>query len=716
MYGTFLGGCGAVAMLALFQACGVSIAWALLGGESRGARLLLGSVLGSIGMQWLPALAAFPLGFTLGAHWVAMGLMAGAAGGVLAVARRRGRLLWPGRGQAGALLRSGAFLRHGSLWGVLAVWGFFCFLVLHSFRWEEGRVFSSQATFGDMPMHLSFITSLARQGTFPPHYSLLPGARLSYPFLSDSISASLYLTGCSLRLAYCLPMFLAGAQVLFGGWLLLRQLMSRRRRAGLAWVLFFFNGGLGLFWFLGGTPENFTRIFTAFYQTPTNLTDENIRWVNVIVDMMLPQRATLFGWAVLFPALYLLARAVFDGQAGHFPVVGLLAGALPMIHTHSFLALALVCGAWLTAQLWQGTGLASFATRLGKCLLPAGLGVMALLKAYLSARGKEDGPGLLVFAGAGLALWLGQVIMLLTGALGKDRPAACRLLKGWGLLLAVTCLLALPQLFAWTFRQVSAGGMVRGHFGWVTGPDNYLWFYLKNLGLTAPLALWGLLAAKQETFARYCPALAIWFVAEFVEFQPNDYDNNKLLYVGFLFLCCAAADALCQLVSFIRHRKAQACAAVCSVALLSAPALLTMGRETVASYELFGQGALEMCRYIEENLPPDAVILTDQRHNNEVVSLTGRNIVCGSPAYLYYHGLVYLPSQQAAQALYEDPAGHLSLLQGYGVDYVLLSDFEQASYATGPQAFDALGFPRAYDDGSRILYQVKLPPRKAGNP
>ena len=38
----------------------------------------------------------------------------------------------------------------------------------------------------------------------------------SYPFLSDSISASLYQLGAPLWFAYQLPMWAAGAQVLFG--------------------------------------------------------------------------------------------------------------------------------------------------------------------------------------------------------------------------------------------------------------------------------------------------------------------------------------------------------------------------------------------------------------------------------------------------------------------------------------------------------------------
>ncbi len=701
MYGTAVGCAAAWAMLGLFQLCGLCAALRLFPQQAPGPKLLLGSVLGSVEMQWFPALAAFFFGFDLRAHLAGLGLAVACAAASLIFLKERPH---PGT----ALKRLGSSLAHRPFfWAVLAVWGFFCFLVLHSFRWEDGQVFSSQATYGDMAMHLSFITSLATQGTFPPNYSLLPGARLSYPFLSDSISASLYLAGGSLRLAYCLPMLLAGAQVLWGGWLLLRQLLNGRGRSALAWIFFFFNGGLGVLWFLGGEPGNFTRIFTEFYQTPTNYTVENLRWVNVIVDMMLPQRATLFGWAVLFPALYLLFQAVFQGEKRLFPLVGLLAGALPMIHTHSFLALALVCGAWLTAGLCQSTGLSDRALQVGRLLVPIGLVVMTGLQALLTRLGKTDASGLLVFACAGLGLWAATVAFLAVQEFRAGRGPL--LARTWGLLLLVTCLLALPQLFTWTFRQVGAGGMVRGHFGWVIGQDNYLWFYLKNLGLAGVLAVMGLLTAQKEAFARYCPALTIWFVAEFIEFQPNDYDNNKLLYVGYLFLCCAAADALCQLLARLKDRRVQACTAAVAVTALSSSAVLTMGREAVASYSLFGQGALSLCQYIEDNVPADAVILTDQRHNNEVASLSGRNVVCGSPAYLYYHGLPYYANQKAAQQMYEDPQGNQALFSDFRVEYVLVSDFEQSSFAVDIQDFDRMGFTRVFDDDVRVLFKVPDP-------
>lgn len=141
------------------------------------------------------------------------------------------------------------------------------------------------------------------------------------------------------------------------------------------------------------------------------------------------------------------------------------------------------------------------------------------------------------------------------------------------------------------------------------------------------------------------------------------------------------------------------------VALTSVSAVLTMGREAVASYELFGSGSLELSAWVEEHTDPHSVILTDQRHNNEIASLTGRDVVCGSPSYLYYHGLPYWENQQAVEISYQQPESAGALLEQLGVDYILISDFERNSYQVDESAFDRL-YTRVYDDGSRVLYQV----------
>uniref|UniRef100_UPI00272E1846 hypothetical protein n=1 Tax=Acutalibacter muris TaxID=1796620 RepID=UPI00272E1846 len=325
------------------------------------------------------------------------------------------------------------------------------------------------------------------------------------------------------------------------------------------------------------------------------------------------------------------------------------------------------------------------------------------MQAVLSPEDRSNSDRLLGLFLSVFSLWAGVLLLLLIGSMKKRRIRP--VIFTWGALLLAALALALPQLFTWTFRQVSSGGMVRGHFGWVIGDDNYLWFYLKNIGPVWVFALIGLLTADKRRFARYCPPMAIWFVAELIEFQPNDYDNNKLLYVGFLFLCCAAADCIWGLLELIPKKAPQLVSAALLSALLAAPAALTVAREYVSRYELYGTGAMNLALFIDDQLPRDAVLMTDQRHNNEAAALAGRSIVCGSPIYLYYHGLNYYQQEWDLRTMYEEPGKNLELFKRHGVDYVLISDFEKKSYTVDTAWFDE-NLPKEFDDGGRILYRV----------
>ena len=686
----------ATAFFLLFQLCGCCVSVCLLPRESGGAKLLFGSVFGSVMLQWFPVPFAFFLDFSMAAHVCAVVLAVLCAGLAIFFQRKAG-------GRSDLFDGLSAFRRKKFLWAVSLVLILFCALVWRSFRWENGRIFSSQATYGDMSMHLSFITSIARQGTFPPEYSLLPGFLLSYPFLGDSISSSLYLLGASLKWAYTLPMFFAGAQVFFGGYLLLSRLLRSSKKGALAWIFFFLNGGFGFLYFLG-RKEDFFRIFTDFYQTPTNYVEGNIRWVNVMVDMMLPQRATLFGWAVLFSTLYLLTRAVFEGQRRYFLYVGILAGLLPMIHTHSFVALALCCGAWLMAALLRRVSWEIPAARLGTGIFLTVLIVFCLIQHFAKEMDRLESDFLLWTAIFLAGLFILFLLFLLWRAVRQR--AGKEILATWGVLLLAACVLALPQLCFWTFRQAGTGGFIRGHFGWVIGRDEYFWFYLKNVGLAGVLALGGMLLGKGKHFLKYCPALIIWLLAELVVFQPNAYDNNKLLYVAYLLFCCPAAECFFSLLEKLKKRSVQGIIAALAVAVSSFSAALTVGREWNARYEIFGDGAIALSEYVEENTAPDALILTDTRHNNEISSLAGRNILCGSSSYLYFHGLPYPKWEHIARLLYEQPEENRDYFREYEVDYVLVSDFERSSYQVD-QFWYARNFTKLYDDGVRVLYQVK---------
>lgn len=599
-------------------------------------RLWLGSVFGSVLSMWTPVFFAFFLGFSPLAHAMAALLGSVLLFGWITAHRKRGFRTNPEAHKGGDRPLLFLLIPFFALW-VFLVWS-------HTLRPVDGALYTGQSTYGDMAMHLGFITSMAEQQTFPPFYSILPGTRISYPFLCDSVSASLYLLGTPLRWAYILPMLVAFLQFACGFWFLAREVCREKGAPVLAFLFFFLNGGLGMIYFI--KDHTLRDLFTGFYVTPTNLTEKGMRWVNVIADMLLPQRATLFGWAVLTGALYLLFRAVFRGDEKCFLPAGLLGGALPMIHTHSFLALGLVAACWMA---WS-----AFRDRLSR-----------------------------------------------------------RWWNGWLRFGLVAVALAIPQLCTWTFRSVGGNAsFLRLHFDWVNnGEENFFWFWLKNVGplfLIAPLAA---IFGDTERRALFSGPVLIFLLSEIVVFQPNVYDNNKLLYAGYFFCCFISADAVLAWLGRLPSRRTAGVLLAVLLLLTTNAALFTLGREAVSGiprygYELFSADEVAAADHIRENTAPDAVFLTDDNHDQPVAVLTGRNIVCGSGSFLYYHGLDYGYQQQTAEAMLTDSAAFEAHRRELNVDYVYMGPYERAMAGEIGGYLEA-HYPAVYSGGSVTIYDVR---------
>lgn len=585
----------------LCLAMGIELSRYFFAKEKNGCiQLWLGGVFGLFGFIWLPCLWAFLLDFTVLAQSMAM-LSAGA---IFAAVR------WQN-----AKRPKQPFAFEG--WKGLAaccvpVW-LFCFYLLHThtlLQNADGSLHTGQSTFGDMAMHLGFVTSISEQKTFPPEYSLLPNMDVGYPFLCDSVSSSLYTLGVGLRWAYILPALWALALVFCGGYLLFYGWLKQTAKAVLGFVLFFLGGGFGFLYFVKGGWENFSRIFTAFYETPTNYVEENIYWVNPIADLLIPQRATLFGWSILFACLYLLYRATIERQNAYFLPLAILAGGLPLIHTHSFLALG---------------------------LLSAVLLVLDLLK----------------------------------------KPKFSALIP-WAIYGCTTLLLAAWQLFGFTFQQAQGEQFVRFSWNWINQKDSYFWFYIKNIGVVYLLLIPAFLHADKKSRRFYGSSLLILAVSEILLFQPNPYDNNKLLFVWHLLGCGLAANFLWDMFQKSKAKVWAKPAFGGVMVLATVSGVLTLGREAVSDYQLFSPQDVQAAEYITQHTKPDSLFLTADNHNNLVAALTGRNILCGSPSYLYYHGVDYSKQSATAKQMYETPS--FELLHRWGIDYVLISHHETGQF------------------------------------
>lgn len=688
-----------------FQVMGIVFAHFLLSKKSLVSRLLYGSVFGSVLLMWLPALFAFFFDFTVLSH-----ILAALSCFVLLLLLLLCKIPHAdfvlrtvfSTPSSEKIVRIKSFLKKHRIFLILCglTFALFCCLLSsHTLAVKEDGLHTGQCTYGDMNMHLSFITSIAVQGAFPPEYSISPGDKLCYPFLCDSISSSLYLMGASLRYAYLLPMYAAILQVMTGFYCFAYAWLKKAVKACLAWFFFFYNGGLGFLYFIDWSKDRtyfFKNIFTEYYQTPTNLIDKNIRFVNVIVDMLLPQRATLFGYAVLFSCLFFLWRGIYEKEKELFLPTALLGGALPMIHTHSFLALCLISASWLLMQLYYGVKQNIPASSPNKkrlqpgMLLFGGFLLLMCLLDFLNGNDNAMPPScflLLCLAGLFLLFCLGLKFLFLW-----IKEKGCReLLSTWGLYLAVILLLALPQLFYWTFSQTATGsGFLVGHFNWGNQGDSYLWFYMKNWGVILLLFFPAVLYAERKNFAVVSAGFLIWFVVELISFSPNTYDNNKLLYVAYGLFCCISADYGCDLYHSLRGIPGARIFTVPFLILSSLSALLSMGRELKSDYTVYSNAQVNAAQFIERNTAPDAVFLTNDRHVNEAASLAGRNIVSGAWIYLGPHGIYDEARAQDVRSMFEHPASSTELFEKYHVEYVTISSWERGSYQVDEVWFDEM--------------------------
>ena len=699
MYGSFLGNLLGSLYFFYFQVAGIFLMSKILKKEKWLTTLLMGSVAGSVLLQWVPTIFSFFFDFTLTSHLLALAavlpiyIFAGSTGW----AYTKACTTFPKQVKE----HNGFFCL---MFPLLLLWIYL--LYTHTLPQDlDGNMLTGQCTYGDMNMHLGFITSIANQQTFPPQYSLYPDMRLSYPFLSDSISSSIYLMGASLRYAYILPMITAFLQIVGCVYLLALTLFSSKAKGILTMVFYLLNGGFGFVYFMDWNSKNLLTIkdiFTGFYTTPTNLIDYNIRWVNLIADMFLPQRATLFGYAVLLPTIWFLYKGVFQKEKGYFLPAGILTCALPMIHTHSFLGMALVSASWLFLVLLRNK-----AYKIHFCpktiLIIFALSMCCLQ--VLNNIGLFTGTLLMIFCALGLmgcVLW--GIILLISYT---RKQGAKELLQTWGIFLFCVIVLALPQLFFWTFSHVIGNtSMLRGHFNWGNQGDFYLWFYIKNMGPVLLLAIIAMCHKRKEASCLFFPILLIWFVVELVVFQPNVYDNNKLLYIAYLFLCLIAADYGVELYKKVTPATSRKWLAGTFLFCCVISAVLTLGREAVSKYTLYGNNHVKLAEYIEEHTSPKAVILTDVRHNNEIASLTGRNLVCGADAFLYYHGIDTTQRKQYVQYMYEFPLESLHLYEHFDVDYILVSNWERSSYGVDEAMLEQL-FTLDFALEDIRLYRVK---------
>jgi len=590
------------------------------------------------------------------------------------------------------------------LWiGVVALGAVVGFSVLfaHTLFEQDGAIQSNFATvWADWSMHATTANSFAIGHNLPPTNPVFAGTPLLYPFLPDFQSAMLITLGSGVGAALAVPSALMCVAITLLVIAIARRLTGSLAVGVLAMAMCMLGGSLGvegLYWdacrgagastaqcepshFLHDpfgaagtavrTVANLPSAVTTQQRPFDNLQSprgteplSNIQWYTPMLAWWLPQRPFLFGFAAALCIFLLMVATRGDPrrQWGAFVVAGLLGGLLPLVHVHSFIAVVIV--APLLAITWR---------RVEWLALAAVAVVMATPRLVQLATGEHGAAALgntFPWLEPG---WMSHVIpSTLTDHPGLS-PGAALTATGDGIKAVLT-----PQWWGFWFVNCGIVLPVMAAMAAATAlrrapRDTPLHAFAERVSGWVP-----------DEVLRFClPFLAIFALCNVVVFQSWDWDNTKL----FAYWYFAAVLLLAALVRRAwrsgRWRRLLGGLAVGSVIMTGAVVMLRFMPWTPQSDSNAGPFVWEsaddrsLAAQVIARTEPDAVIATDGRHNDPLMTLAGRRALVGYTGWLWSYGIDYRQRQDQAQAILQGCAATQStcaateLIQQEHVDYV----------------------------------------------
>lgn len=520
--------------------------------------------------------------------------------------------------------------------------------------------------YGDLPYHIGAITSFTEGNNFPPQNPSYAGAKFTYPFVADLISAGFVMVGATMRSSFLVPNVAWAYSLLIVLATFFTDLTGSKRAGRIGAALLFLSGGLGFAWFLNDYWQSGRGFFESLNKLTRDYTiNDAFRWGNSMVVLFMTQRSLLLGMPITVVVLGWLWRvfSISDDELDSSSTVGLkipyvplmvgaLAGLLPLVHLHSLAVLFVVTGVLLIARFDR-------------------------VKVWLAF-------------GAGVCITALPVLFWLMSGTATDAV----------------------QFFAWKF-------------GWDSRGENIVWFWIKNTGIVFPLIAAGIALivlklrslttpdADEKTTSEsqrlrrllifYIPFAAFFIICNVAKLAPWEWDNIKVLiywFVGSIPFIVIAIEKL------LDAGRAGFAAGVLAVVVLTASGSLDVWRTVTGNVDMriFEPEAVRIASQIIQRTDQKAVIVNAPTFKSAIV-LSGRPSLMRYSGHLNSHGINYFEREADVKQIYQSSAVSDTLLKKYDVDYVLVSPDETSTMNVNQANFAK--YPVVAEAGQFKLYKVK---------
>lgn len=480
--------------------------------------------------------------------------------------------------------------------------------------------------FGDLPLHITYIKSMAGDLPFPPVNPNYVREILRYPFGCDLYNALWERVGVPLTAHLFLTGMICAAASLvtlkwFGKW----------------WAIgaFFLSGGIaGWDALIGRAPLG-------------NIHGDPTMWKNFFLAVFVTQRGMMFA----LPAGLLLlemTRRHFSGESRLArptqTVLGFIWAIMPLFHAHTFVAVTLLMGAYaINVRSWRGL----------KELLLSRMAMIAYIPAtYFVLRAADNGKRANVLR---IDTWWESE--------AKDAPWFMWWNFGFWLLLPIAIGVGL-----WWWGHLAKKESSKAGSGRLEKTSSVA---LKT-NSKFRLALWGELVIALAFFALYFNVML----------APWTWDNVKVLMWPYLLFARLAAVVLEPLM----YRGARMVVAVVLFFSGFLAIIYSIHSPSVRGLTLYTVTDLAHTKGAIEGLPPTAVFATSPSHDHPL-TFFGRLRAMGHEGHMWSHGIDSSPVRPKLDALMRGDPNWLQLAKDIGVTHIFWGAQERAEFGDESKPF-----------------------------
>ena len=559
--------------------------------------------------------------------------------------------------------------------------------IFHGMWWTSTGPLTSFKGWGDGAYHLGMVQQFIAQRTFALTHPFLGNTPLIYTFFINLASAILIKEGASISIGWYAPLFLYAAAFVLFLYLLGRELLHKKTLAYLLVLLSLLGAGMGYIWFAQNVatiythqglsaalhvvlnpPLQYTQLdnrtsgIPASQQVPLN-----IQWIVPIESFFSHQRSFIPG--VGLGILLVVGMWVYRNTKTLWKWVGAV-GILPLIHSHSFLAVSIIAacamGAYAYTQwharrdLWMTI-------------------IKSIILFFLLAI-----PQIMYIQGRVFAPTTGQ------------QPSFMRLWFGWMMCTHTTSWFACDPGIPGTDTSIIIYWIKNFGFifiGWVT-------------------ALAYIVLTKDRT-KKIIAALsaALFIIPNVMLFQPWEFDNNKFIFYWWM---SAIAVMLIAWNAYAATAQKKWIPSILIVMVLigSFPAGIIDAYSQAKSfitgseaYTYYGPAQERAAQWIQTHTDPRALFLTAPTPDQFVPLITGRQLYIGYKGWLWSQGGAPIITQRTNTIHITLDAQDPTMLCADGVRYIVDDADFQNAYGTTP--ITSTLATKVYDADGIAVYALK---------